>query len=89
MTHFAYVHFDVRYRLFKYYCMPLYGSVIWNYSGSNIQRCYTAWRKCIRRILDTTHCNILHLICEDIDITSQLFNRCIKFMHSIVNGKIL
>ena len=90
MTHFAYVDFDVRYKLFKSYCMPLYGSVIWNYSGSNIQRFYTTWRKCIRRILgvpNTTHCNILHLICEDIDITSQLYNRCIKFIHSIVNGK--
>ena len=27
------------------------------------------------------------LICEDIDITSQLYNRCIKFIHSIVNGQ--
>ncbi len=30
---------------FKTYCMPLYGSVLWDLTDTNCERFYTAWRK--------------------------------------------
>ena len=89
MSHFSYVDFDVKYKLFKSFCMPLYGCVLWNYFSRDIQRFYTAWRKCIRRIIGVpykTHCNLLHLIVEDLDISTQLLNRCSKFIKSIIDS---
>ena len=34
----------IKYKLFKTYCMPLYGSVLWDLSCTDINKFYTAWR---------------------------------------------
>ena len=83
MSHFWHSDAVVRYELFKTYCMPLYGCTLWNLTSSHMDRFYTAWRKCVRRVLGvpyTTHCNLLHHICQDTDITTQLFTRFVKFV---------
>ena len=83
MSHFSHSDAVVRYELFKTYCMPLYGCTLWNLTSSHMDRFYTAWRKCVRRVLGvpyTTHCNLLHHICQDTDITTQLFTRFVKFV---------
>ena len=62
--------------------MSAYGSVLWDLSSKDCDLFYTAWRKCIRRILGVpynTHCDLLHLICDDHPIDLQLHLRFIKF----------
>ena len=85
-AYFYNVPFHIKYALFKTYCMPLYGAQLWNLGAKQVTRFYVAWRKAIRRLLGlpfTTHCNLLHLICEDIPIQSQINYRCITFINSL------
>ncbi len=89
MANFPYVHFDIKYGLFKTFCMPLYGCTLWNHTGCNIKRFHVAWRKCVRRILgvpNTTHCNLLPYICGDNDVNSQLLSRFIKMLKTTVRS---
>ena len=76
---------DVKYQLFKTYCMSLYGSQLWDFSNSYCDKLFVAWRKCIRRLLglpNTTHNRLLHLICNDINVDVQLYCRVLKFLVS-------
>ena len=85
-SHFATCDIDIKYRLFKTYCMPLYGCVLWNYSSRDTERFYVAWRKCVRSLLGvpyTTHCRLLHHICVDHDVETQLLSRVLKFMKTV------
>jgi len=45
-SHFSHVEFDDSlYQIFKIYCMPLYGSQLWDYDNTNIDMfvlCYMA-----------------------------------------------
>ena len=64
-SHFRQVDPYSLYSLFKTYCMPLYGSQIWDYDNTHIQSFFVAWRKAIRKILNLpnrTHCNLLAYI---------------------------
>ena len=79
----------IKYKLFKSFCMPLYGMQLWNLSGREINSFYTAWRKCIRRLFNIpsrTHNVLLNIICEDFPITMQLHNRFLKFIHSVITN---
>ena len=49
-SYFKNTYTDTKYELFKVYCMPLYGSVLWDFSSRYINSFYTTWRKCIRRL---------------------------------------
>ena len=67
--------------LFRTYCMNVYGSQIWAFNKTYLNKFYVAWRKAIRRIWKLpyrTHNNLLHLInlCLPIDVTLE--KRCIK-----------
>ncbi len=89
MSHFSYVHHDIRYMLFKTYCMSLYGCTLWDYDSREVQRFYTAWRKCIRRLMGlpyTTHCNLLNIICQDLPVIDQLLKRCIQFISGVIKS---
>ena len=71
-----------KYRLFKTYCMPLYGSIHWDLSCSYMQMFFTQWRKCVRKIFNIpfqTHSNLLPSICEDLPVENQMWRRAIKF----------
>ena len=81
---------DLKYFLFKTYCMSVYGSQLWNYDSRYIAKFYVAWRKCCRRLLGLpykTHSNLVHLICNNVDIDVQLHRRLLKFINSCVNSK--
>lgn len=83
LSQFPKTSISTRYRLFKSYCMSVYGSQLWDYSGKHCNKFYIAWRKCIRRLLGiphNTHCRYLHLICDDIPVDLQLHARFINFM---------
>ena len=80
---------DLKYRLFKTYCMPLYGSVLWDLSDKSVDYFFTQWRKSIRKLFTlpyTTHCNLLCHICQDFPIEYQLFSRAIKFLAKVGNS---
>ena len=90
LSQFARCNVDVKYRLFKSYCMCLYGSQLWDFSNSSCNRLYTAWRKCIRRLFgipNTTHNRLLHLICNDVNVQLQLQCRMLNFLLSCSKSK--
>ena len=64
-----------KYRLFKTYCMPLYGSIHQGLSSIHTQGFLTQWRKCVRKIFNIpyqTHSNLLPDICEDLRVENQI-----------------
>jgi hypothetical protein len=71
-----------RYKLFKSFCMSVYGSSLWDFSEKMVESFYVAWRKCVRkvwRLPPRTHNSLLSLICEDEPIDVQLHRRFFKF----------
>ena len=74
--------YDIKYKLFKTFAMPLYGCVLWDYSSVYIEKLFVCWRKCIRRLLSVpynTHSILLPIICSDLPIECQLHKRVMKF----------
>ena len=89
-SHFNHIDFDSLYHIFKTYCMPLYGSQLWDYDNKNINMFNVAWRKAIRRLLslpNTTHCNLLPYICDDIPPNIQLYQRVISFVNGLSKSR--
>ena len=87
---FNHVYSWIKYKLFKTYCMPLYGCQLWDFSHKSVNLFFTAWRKCIRRIWNLplrAHNVLLNLICDDFKIETQLHKRIVKLIHSIVTSK--
>jgi hypothetical protein len=83
---FSHTNIDVKYHLFKTYCMPLYGSQLWDVSHKDIELFYVAWRKAIRRLFNLpykTHCVLLSHICRDESIDVQIRCRIVKFINNI------
>ena len=86
-SHFKLVPPDIMYKLFKTYCMPLYGCPLWDYSDKSICKFYVAWRKAVRSILRLprrTHCSLLNEICNDVPIDDQLYSRFVHFFQSLL-----
>jgi hypothetical protein len=52
----------IKYKLFKTFCMPLYGVQLWDLSNVAIESFYVAWRKSIRRLFDLPQKNKLWFI---------------------------
>ncbi len=76
LSHFHHTCHDVRYKLFKTLCMPLYGAQLWDYGHKSTEQFYVTWRKGIRKIIRLplmTHSDMLHYICNDIPLLDQLF----------------
>ena len=90
LSQFSACNIDVKYRLFKSYCMSVYGSQLWDFSSHHCERFYTAWRKCVRRLIgvpNTTHRCLLHLICNDTNVDTQLHCRVLNFLLSCSKSK--
>ena len=85
LRHFRWLRPDALYLLFKAYCMPLYGSILWDLSHTSIERFYVSWRKALRRLFRLplrTHGYLLPGICGDQSIDRQLIARLIRFLRS-------
>jgi hypothetical protein len=85
ISQFSKTCIETKYRLFKSFCMSVYGSPLWNFEDRHCNKFYVAWRKCIRRLLSLprlTHSKLLCLICEDLPVDLQLHLRFIKFVNS-------
>ena len=90
MGRFKFATSDVKYMLFKSYCVIAYGCQLWNFEDKVTDRYFVAWRKCIRKLFNipaTTHSALLHCICNDNDIDHQLHRRVTKFVSNCVNSK--
>ena len=88
-SHFSLVPPDTMYMLFKQYCMPLYGSTLWDLSDKSMELFYVSWRKSVRFLMGlprTTHCNMLHEICLDDPVDDQLISRSLKFIRSLISS---
>ena len=71
LSHFKYLRYDVIYKLFMTYCMPLYGCPLRDHASKVIDKFYVDWHKSIRRIfniLHTTHCVLINQICGDMPV---------------------
>lgn len=80
----------VKYRLFKTYCMSLYGSLLWDYSCSHINFFVVQCKKSLRKLLGLptrTHSKLIHLICEDSTPLVQLHKRLVKFLFIMLKSK--
>lgn len=80
----------VRLKLFKAYCMSLYGSVLWDLSCKAMNVFYTQWRKVVRKCLNIsnlTHSRFLAPICNDKSIECQLYLRFINFLNTLLQSK--
>ena len=91
MINFHKCSIDVKYTLFKSFCMPLYGASLLNYDSKDVNRLLTAWRKCMRRILNVstlTHCNLIHKIVRDVPVDFTLHKRLLKFISMCLNNKL-
>jgi hypothetical protein len=80
----------VQYRLFKSFCMSLYGCELWSLSSKAIINICVAWRKCVRRVWDlphNTHCQILPLLCNSLPILDEVCKRCLNFLHCCINSE--
>ena len=88
MAQFGTAFPDTRYKLFKTYCMPIYGCQLWDFSKREVERFSTAWRKAIRflwRLPYRTHNVLLPIICRDLSVETQLNKRFVKFFHKILH----
>ena len=90
VAQFSYVNVDVKYDLFKCFCLSVYGSQLWNFESKLCDKYYVAWRKCVRRLFKLptrAHSNLLHLVCEDLPIEAQLHCRFGNFLNSCLQSK--
>ncbi len=86
---FGKAHSEVKYKLFKAYCMSLYGCSLWDLSSKHVDRFYVAWRKSIRRLLllpARTHNALLPIICNDKSVDAQVHSRFVSFMCAVLNS---
>ena len=86
---FGKASYRVKYQLFKSYCLPLYGSVLWDYSHPSIEKLYLTWRKCVRKLINVpynTHSALLPAICNDVPVDVQMHKRVVKFIFSLLES---
>ena len=80
---FKHVSTDIKYKLFKAFCMSLYGCELWDLSSNHVNVFYITWKKCIRRLLGLptmTHNILIHEIVHDIPAEGQIHTRFLKFI---------
>ena len=90
MRQFGKANCDIKYCLFKSYCLSLYGCQLFNFASKYISNLYICWRKCVRRLYQLsprTHCDLLHLVCQDCTIEGQLHARFLKFFFKAYNSE--
>ena len=78
---------EIKYKLFKTFCMSVYGSSLWDYSSKTVNTFLTAWRKSIRYLLQLPYkCRSIYLplICNDLPVDVQLHSRFLNFFHKMV-----
>lgn len=76
--------------LYNSFCLSLYGSQVWDFSLPEVEKVYTAWRVCMRRVWklpQRTHSNLLSSISSGMYIEQQLHSRFIRSFHGTLKSK--
>ena len=85
-THFCHNTFDVTYAIFKTFCMPIYGSQLWDYGNTYIAR-FFGERPYVIFLICLTHNELVPYICDDVKPLIQLLHRVISFIKGVSNAK--
>lgn len=79
----------LRYKLFETYCTSVYGAELQNYYDGSTEKLYTAWRKCVRRVVGLsprTRCGLLPYIVHGTPIELRLHRRFLNFIYHSCNN---
>ena len=77
-------------RLFRTYCINLYGSPLWALDNASLTRFSICWRRCLKRIWrisPRTHTRLINLIDNCLPLKQQLMSRFATFYVNCVNSK--
>ena len=88
MSRFRSCNVTCKNKLFHQYCSSMYGSQLWQMS--NAERVYSKWRKYHRIILNvvnTTHCDLLPLIADNMPLECSLDLKYMSFYKSIISSE--
>ena len=81
---FGNVHPDIKYKLFRTYCLSMYGCVLLDFSQEKeVNGLLTAWRKAVRKLLGLhprAHSILLPHVINDKPLEVMLHSRFLKFM---------
>ena len=80
---FSGADFNVRYKMFKIYCLSMFNVVLWDLGSSEMSTFYCNWRKSIRKLLNLPllcHSDFLHRIVNDIPNDLQIKKKMCKFL---------
>ena len=89
MTKFGFCNAEVRSFMFRTYCTSFYGCPLWRLDSKYINRFYSCWRKCIRKIWNIpyrTHCRFIKHLFGGPDIASDLLCRFLSFYYNTINN---
>ena len=91
MTRFKNCYATVKNKLFHQYCSSMYGSQLWLLKSNSVQKkILPKWRKYHRIVLgvpNTTHCDLLLLIAEQMPLECSLDLKYIAFYKSIATSE--
>jgi hypothetical protein len=89
LAQFKHAFSFIKYKLFKSFCMSVYGCQLWDFSSPGVNQFFIAWRKCVRMIWNLPyrcHNNLLSSICNDSPVEKQLHKRFLKFVWRAANS---
>ena len=88
MSRFNSCNTTTRNKLFHQYCSSMYGSQLWDLSRSD--KIYSKWRKYHRIVLglvNTTHCDLIPLISDNMPLDCILDLKFLSFYRSIMSSE--
>jgi hypothetical protein len=89
LAQFHHATAEIKYVLFKSFCMSMYGCQMWDLSKPIVQGVYTAWRKCIRWVMGVpprTHNNLISAIINDLDIQTVIERRALNLLYAFAKS---
>ena len=81
---------DVKYRLFKAYCMSMYGCELWLLSNDYLNDLCASWRKSLRRIWGlplNSHNYLLPLISRCLPFADEICSRSLNFIYACLRNR--
>ena len=90
MSRYKDCYATTRNKLFHQYCSSMYGSQVWLLNSNSVEKILSRWRKFHRVVLgvpNTTHCDLLPLIAENLPLESSLELKFLSFYKSIATSE--
>ena len=76
--------YDARAKIFNTQCLTLYGCELWNLQDRNLDKLYTEWRKCCRKIVKLhprTHNDLIPGLMNSLPIDLMVKKRWLNFFY--------